>query len=92
MPRVQGRGCPPGAATSTTGQQQRHAPNAKQDDDLAERSSSGTGGAAVSMNEATDIQITVGVDTTTSAPPVVQQRHCSPLVGSWSVMVVLSRG
>jgi hypothetical protein len=42
----------------------------------ANRKSSGTGGAAVSMNEASDIQITVGFDTTTSAPPVVQQRHC----------------
>lgn len=29
------------------------------------------------MNEAGDIQITIGFDTTTSSPPVVQQRHCS---------------
>lgn len=47
---------------------------------LAERSSSGTGGAAESMNEAGEIQITMGFDTTTSAPPVVQQRHCSAFV------------
>ena len=43
-----------------------------------QRSSSGTGGAAESKNEAGDIQIAVDVDTTTSAPPVVQQRRCSP--------------
>ena len=41
-----------------------------------ERLSSGTGGAAQRMNEADDIQIAVGFDTTASAPPVVQQRHC----------------
>jgi hypothetical protein len=48
---------------------------------VAERLSSGTGGAAESVNEAGDIQITGDFDTTTSAPPVVQQRHCSPLCG-----------
>ena len=32
------------------------------------------------MNEAGDLQITVDVDTTTSAPPVVQQRHCFGLL------------
>jgi hypothetical protein len=50
---------------------------------FAERSSSGTGGAAESMNEVGDIQITVGSDTTTSAPPVVQQRHCSACSSLW---------
>ena len=32
---------------------------------------------AGSKNEANDIQITVGVDMATSAPPVVRQRSCS---------------
>jgi hypothetical protein len=55
-----------------------------------QRLSSGTGGAAESMNEAGDVQITVGFDTTTSAPPVVQQRlvgqsrYAERKRGSWT--------
>ena len=57
---------------------------------LGERLSSHTGGAALSMNEAGDIQITVDSDATTSAPPVV----CSLLFafGCWLALVIGHHG
>jgi hypothetical protein len=57
-----------------------------------QRLSAGTGGVAVSMNEAGDIQITIGFDTTTSTPPVDQQRHCSALVAVAMMLITRSFG